>query len=103
MAGTGDVQEYDEGAITTLFHDLVGFRKALTDFAGEMKDAGGKLEIAWEGTNAYTGFHTTHQKFDAEFEDTLVIMDKVAAAVETALQRALGTDGKIGDGFADIG
>ncbi|MEV0293230.1 type VII secretion protein EsxR [Nocardia sp. NPDC050710] len=99
---SGDIIEYDSGPITTLFHDLQGFRKALTERAQEMKDAGAKLEAAWQGTEAYNSFHTIHQKWDGEFEDTLVILDRVAAAVETALNRALGTDGKIGDGFADL-
>jgi uncharacterized protein YukE len=98
----GDIIEYDSGQMTTLFSDLQGFRKALTERASEMKDAGGKLEAAWQGTDAYNSFHTTHQRWDGEFEDTLVILDKVAAAVETALHRALGTDGKIGGGFADL-
>ncbi|MBF6417011.1 hypothetical protein IU441_28040, partial [Nocardia cyriacigeorgica] len=43
---------------------------------------------------------TVKSKWDNEFGDTLVILNKVAAAVENALQRALGTDQKIGDGFS---
>ncbi|MGW6724424.1 WXG100 family type VII secretion target [Nocardia sp. NPDC055029] len=98
-----DIIQYDSGAMVTLFSDLVNFRKALTDFAGDMTDAGGKLAVAWEGNSAHSAFADLHKKWDGEFEDTLLILDRVAAEVENALHRALGTDGKIGDGFADLG
>ncbi|MBF6456548.1 WXG100 family type VII secretion target [Nocardia cyriacigeorgica] len=94
--------EYDKSAMTTLFHDLQGFRKALTDNARDMADAGSALAVAWEGNEAYHGFQAVHKDWDTKFEDTLVILDNVAAAVESALHRALGTDGKIGDGFAGV-
>ncbi|MFE3446460.1 WXG100 family type VII secretion target [Nocardia sp. NPDC059180] len=94
--------EYDKAAMTTLFADLQGFRKALTDNARDMSDAGTALSTAWEGNEANNNFQIAHKDWDTKFEDTLVILDNVAAAVESALHRALGTDGKIGDGFAGV-
>ncbi|GAA5067192.1 WXG100 family type VII secretion target [Nocardia callitridis] len=94
--------EYNQAAMTTLFGDLQGFRKKLTENSQDMQSAAKALEVAWTGTDAYNSFHQTHTKWDTEFGDTLVVLDKVAAAVENALHRAVGTDGKIGDGFADL-
>ncbi|QLY31862.1 type VII secretion protein EsxR [Nocardia huaxiensis] len=97
-----DYMEYDQGQMLTLFSDLQGFRQALTDRGQEMNDAATTLAAAWADNGALGVFQSTKGEWDGEFTDTLVILDKIAAEVENALHRALGTDGKIGDGFADI-
>ncbi|MBA4857743.1 hypothetical protein IU443_08810 [Nocardia farcinica] len=91
---------YDEATMTELFNNLNENYAKLQQEGENLETAAAKLSQAWEGNAALAGFTTVKSKWDNEFGDTLVILNKVAAAVENALQRALGTDQKIGDGFS---
>ncbi|GAB4583220.1 WXG100 family type VII secretion target [Nocardia sp. IFM 10818] len=65
----------------------------------DLESAAKTLETAWQGNTALDAFKAVHAKWNGEFADTLQTLDNVAAEVENALGRALGADGKIGDGF----
>ncbi|MFC9993676.1 WXG100 family type VII secretion target [Nocardia sp. NPDC127526] len=65
----------------------------------DLEAAANKLTTAWEGNQAQTSFVAVHKKWNDEYSNTLQTLDNVAAEVENALGRALGADGKIGDGF----
>ncbi|WP_227998553.1 WXG100 family type VII secretion target [Nocardia australiensis] len=94
--------EYSKAKMISLFQDLQGFNKALADRAQDMSDARGNLNKAWNGNEAFVQFDLKYNDWHGEHEKMLHVLDKVAGAVENSLHRALGTDGKIGDGFAGI-
>ncbi|WP_406236334.1 WXG100 family type VII secretion target [Nocardia sp. NBC_01009] len=94
--------EYSKAKMVTLFHDLQGFRQALIDRSQDMNDAGNNLRKAWQDNAALVEFEKTYKGWTDEHEHMLQVLNKIAAAVESALHRALGTDGKIGDGFAGL-
>lgn len=91
---------YDEATMTTLFNNLNDNYHKLQGEGSNLNDAAAKLATAWEGNASLAGFDSAKKNWDDKYSDTLDILNKVAAAVESALNRALGTDAKIGDGFA---
>lgn len=65
----------------------------------DMESAAARLQQAWS-KEAWAGFETVYKAWTVEYGDSLTTLNQVAIAVEDALQRALGADQKIGDGFA---
>ncbi|MBH0777581.1 WXG100 family type VII secretion target [Nocardia bovistercoris] len=91
---------YDKATMTELYNNLNENYGKLQGEGQRFNEAAGRLAQAWEGNASLDGFQTAKGNWDTNYADTLEILNKVAAAVESALQRALGTDAKIGDGFA---
>lgn len=100
--GDDDVMEYNKGKMLTLYSDLMGFHKALMERTQDMHDAARNLGTAWQNNAGLQGFQTVFNQWDAKDEELKTTLNKVAAAVESAMNRALGTDQKIGDGFGSI-
>ncbi|MEV0356825.1 type VII secretion protein EsxR [Nocardia sp. NPDC050697] len=90
---------YDEATMTELFTSLNTNYGKLLQQADDLQTAAGQLATAWEGNDGLAGFQSSKTKWDGEYEDTTTLLNRIAAEVENALQRALGTDGKVGDGF----
>ncbi|MEV6337422.1 MULTISPECIES: hypothetical protein [Nocardia] len=90
---------YAKGPMMALYNDLVTLHGDLIKYGSDMEDAGGVLKVAWEGNVAHASFKQVYDAWHSEYGDTLTSLNNVAAAVENSLHRALGTDGKIGDGF----
>lgn len=91
---------YDKATMTELYNNLNENYTKLRGEGERFNEAAGRLAQAWEGNASLAGFQSAKNNWDTQFGDTLEILNKVAAAVESALNRALGTDAKIGDGFA---
>lgn len=90
---------YSKGPMTALFNDLVTLHGDLIKYGGDMEDAGGVLEVAWENNVAHASFKQVYDAWHSQYTDTLASLNRVAAAVENSLHRALDADGRIGDGF----
>ncbi|MQY25015.1 WXG100 family type VII secretion target [Nocardia aurantia] len=94
--------EYQSGPMTQLAGDLNKFHTDLHTFGGDVSDMGNVLAAAWEGNEGHADFQAVHQQWDGAYHDGLVALQKVAAAVENALHRALSTDHSVGQGFSSL-
>lgn len=94
--------EYGKAAMEALFANLGDYHKDLVAQSAAVQDAAGSINTAWD-TDAKGEFVKIHEKWNDEIENTEFLLNEIAAAVENALHSALGTDGKVGDGFAEIG
>ncbi|NKY88785.1 hypothetical protein [Nocardia veterana] len=99
---SGGTQEYKAAEMTQLFNDLNSSHGNLLTYGNDIHDAKGILQSAWEDNKAHEDFMVVAKQWDDEYQHTLEVLQRVAGAVESALHRALGTDGKIGDGFAGL-
>ncbi|MBF6356163.1 WXG100 family type VII secretion target [Nocardia higoensis] len=89
---------YDEAAITALYNDLHDNYNKLTQEAENMSQAAKKMNEAWQGSGL-EGFNREVGKWEPEYQDALALLNKIAAAVDSAMQNAFHTDKTIGDGF----
>lgn len=94
--------EYGKAAMEALFDNLEGYRDDLISQSAAVQDAATSIDAAWD-TDAKGEFVKIHTEWNDAIEDTQQLLNAIAAAVENALGEALGTDGKVGDGFAEIG
>ncbi|MFI6171630.1 WXG100 family type VII secretion target [Nocardia sp. NPDC051052] len=88
--------------------------KTMNQLYDELKNHGGKMqqEITTletvakafhnnlAGKNASASFDAMHKELDTELTDTIDKVNQLAAQVESALNRALEADNKVGDGFS---
>ncbi|MFC9661376.1 type VII secretion protein EsxR [Nocardia sp. NPDC127606] len=93
---------YDPKAMNELFSDLQEFGGKMRGEISELETAATNFKAALTGDNAHINFSKAHDSVHTELSDTLKKLDDLAAAVESALNRALEADGKVGDGFADF-
>ncbi|WP_228536851.1 WXG100 family type VII secretion target [Nocardia sp. XZ_19_231] len=93
---------YDPKAMNELFSDLQEFGGRMRGEISELETAATNFKAALTGDNAHANFEKAHSSVHTELSDTLTTLDKLAGAVESALNRALEADGKVGDGFADF-
>ncbi|MFD4460677.1 type VII secretion protein EsxR [Nocardia sp. NPDC058480] len=93
---------YDPKAMNELFSDLQEFGGKMRGQISELETAATNFKAALQGENAHINFEKADGDLKAELGDTLERLDNLAAAVESALNRALEADGKVGDGFADF-
>ncbi|MEU1980941.1 hypothetical protein [Nocardia sp. NPDC019395] len=100
-----------DGKITYSSPDMVRLFETLNTEAGNIfreidaiEGAKNNLLVAMNSEGAASGIAQAHKKLvDEALGDTKVKLNNLAAAVEEALERALGTDKHIGDGFASLG
>ncbi|GGN85954.1 WXG100 family type VII secretion target [Nocardia rhizosphaerihabitans] len=96
---------YDPAAMNELFNDLQTFGGKMKGEISALEGAAQDFKANLQGDKAQAGFQDTYDKLlikDGGLEDTLQRLDELAAQVESALNRALEADGKVGDGFADF-
>ncbi|MFF0542574.1 WXG100 family type VII secretion target [Nocardia thailandica] len=93
---------YDPAAMNELYSDLQTHGGKMKSEIGELESAAGDFRNALQGEKAIANFDTAHKGVTEELTDTLDKLDKLAGQVESALNRALEADGKVGDGFADF-
>ncbi len=93
---------YDPKAMNELFSDLQEFGGKMKGQISELESAATNFKAALQGDNAHRTFDSANASLHTELGDTLERLDRLAAAVESALNRALEADGKVGDGFADF-
>ncbi|MFF0491328.1 WXG100 family type VII secretion target [Nocardia sp. NPDC003482] len=91
---------YDPGAMNELFSDLQNHGGKMRGEIDALEGAANDFRANLQGDNAIENFNTAHKNTSTELGDTLDKLDRLAAAVENALHRALEADGKVGDGFA---
>lgn len=91
---------YDKVAMTALFEALNTEGSSIAREIQAIEDAKNNLLAALDSENAAAGIAKGHTALAQELDDTKVLLNQLAANVESALNRALGTDQKIGDGFA---
>ncbi|WP_282776052.1 hypothetical protein [Nocardia sp. CC201C] len=104
-----DITVYDKATITNMYNELHRLYGQLSQ-AGvdDMQAASEKLRMAWSDDKgninaAYTsGYEPVKNAWDAEFADTLSVLNNIAVALETAMGNAFGADARIADGFGAI-
>lgn len=94
---------YDRPTMEALFDSLKTEGSKIQGEIEALATAKDNFLNAMASQGAQEGFQTAHRSVNTELEDTLTKLDQLAIAVENALQRALETDKKIGDGFAAFG
>lgn len=100
-----------DGRITYSAPDMVRLFDTLNVEAGKIDseiqaivDSKNALLTAMNSEATLSGIEQAHKKLvDTALSDTKTKLNALAAAVEDALERALGTDKMIGDGFASFG
>lgn len=92
--------KYGAAGINALVDDMRTYGSDMHKQIEELDDAAVAFRASLSGDQAIAGFDTAHKKLQEELSDTLVKLDKLGIQVENSLQRAIETDGKIGDGFA---
>lgn len=93
---------YDPAAMNELFSDLQTYGGKMKGEIDELEGAASDFRANLQGEQAIASFDTAHKNVTTELTDTLDKLDRLAAQVESALNRALEADGKVGDGFADF-
>ncbi|MGS2808687.1 type VII secretion protein EsxR [Nocardia sp. MW-W600-9] len=95
---------YDPAAMNELFSDLQTYGGQMKGQISELEQASTDFKTNLQGENAQANFQKAYDNLvhNDGLDDTLDKLDKLAAQVESALQRALEADGKVGDGFADF-
>lgn len=97
---TNGIIEYNAAAMQELKHDMDLCRSQLEGYGGDMKNYGGQLLDAWSENQALVdGFQPIMDSFHNEFADTLEKFDKLARAVENALERAQHADRQVANSF----
>ncbi|WP_054815789.1 WXG100 family type VII secretion target [Nocardia arizonensis] len=91
---------YDPAAMNELYSDLQTHGGKMKSEISELESAAGDFRASLQGDNAISNFDQAHKNVTTELSDTLDKLDRLAAQVEAALNRALEADGKVGDGFA---
>ncbi|WP_067982107.1 hypothetical protein [Nocardia caishijiensis] len=98
---------YNPAQISALYDTLNQEWAKLEAGADLMEKGRAQMQAGWAGQGdegaAIGSFNAVYASWAEEFSNTKVVLNQVAKAVESGLNRALGTDGKIGDGFAGIG
>ncbi|MBJ8338581.1 hypothetical protein JGU71_06770 [Antrihabitans sp. YC3-6] len=91
---------YNKASIEALVADLAGFRTTLTSQADEVGAAAkGKIASGFDTPEGLTAFLQVQQKWDTEFSDTLVILNKLTTAAGDALTNVLGADQNVRKAF----
>ncbi|WP_278264919.1 type VII secretion protein EsxR [Nocardia sp. AG03] len=93
---------YDPAAMNELFSDLQTYGGKMQGEISELETAATNFRANLQGDNAHQSFDAAHKSVTEELKDTLTRLDRLAGQVESALNRALEADGKVGDGFADF-
>lgn len=104
MGGTSDgVITYSAPDMVRLFDTLNAEAHKINGGIQAIADAKNKLLVAMNSEAAVSGIEAAHQTLvDTALNDTMTKLNGLAIAVEEALERALGTDKQIGDGFAEF-
>ncbi|MET7768672.1 type VII secretion protein EsxR [Nocardia sp. NPDC005366] len=93
---------YDPAAMNELYSDLQTHGGKMKSEIDELEGAASDFRANLQGEQAISSFDTAHKGVTTELTDTLDKLDRLAAQVEGALNRALEADGKVGDGFASF-
>lgn len=96
---SGDIL-YDRPTMEALFDSLNSEGSKIQGEIEALATTKDNFLAAMASQGAQEGFQAAYQSVNTELEDSLTKLDQLAIAVENALQRALETDKKIGDGFA---
>ncbi|WP_338772129.1 type VII secretion protein EsxR [Nocardia vulneris] len=91
---------YDPKAMNELYSDLQTHGGKMKTEIDTLQSCANEFHNNLTGSKAGPAFDDRHKELSTALEDTLVKLDKLAAEVENALNRALDADGKVGDGFA---
>ncbi|QIS09007.1 WXG100 family type VII secretion target [Nocardia arthritidis] len=92
---------YDPAYINPLADALGKGHADLITEEGHLDQYGSKLQSAWQENKGFIdGFHPVMNDWKNHQDEIKQVLNQVARQVENALHRALSTDHKVGDGFA---
>jgi uncharacterized protein YukE len=94
---------YDPAAMNNLYSALNTEGRKIEGYIGDLESAKTGFLAAMGGEKTQGGFLDAYKLVQVELQDSLEKLDRLAVAVEVALQRALSTDGQIGNMFGSFG
>lgn len=92
--------QYDFTKLHQLAEDLREELKVLTTQSESLGEEVSTIASAWESPEARDTYLQAQNRWDTEFSDTRVLLNKLANAVETSANDMKGTDNSISGTFA---
>lgn len=92
--------QYDFTKLHQLAEDLREELKVLTTQSESLGEEVSTIASAWESPEARDTYLNAQNRWDQEFSDTRILLNKLANAVETSANDMKGTDNNISGAFA---
>lgn len=92
--------QYDFTKLHQLADDLREELKVLTTQSESLGEEVSTIASAWESPEARDTYMQAQNRWDEEFSDTRILLNKLANAVETSANDMKGTDNSISGTFA---
>ncbi|MET8878691.1 WXG100 family type VII secretion target [Nocardia sp. NPDC004278] len=91
---------YDPATMTALHDELEGAHKDLNHEASNLVDTAKRFHQALQGDQAKAAFDGVFKNWSDEYDNNLVVLQKLYDSVNDAMHRARQADGVVADGFS---